>query len=95
MRNYVKIQKKSLLYSYYAYIDTNEFFADAIFIHEHVKVQFGKVGRRENSQYVVVLCKVWKWEEEKFVSAMEKLRDRMLLLGYSEGLHFFDELGIK
>lgn len=49
MRNYVKIEKKSLLYNYYAYIDTEDFFADDIFIQEKVRVQFGKVGRRQNS----------------------------------------------
>lgn len=36
MRNYVKIEKKSLLYNYYAYIDTEDFLADSIFIQENL-----------------------------------------------------------
>ena len=57
MRNYVKIEKKSLLYNYYAYIDTEDFLADSIFIQEKLRVFFGKTGRKQDSQYVVVLCK--------------------------------------
>ena len=41
MRNYVKIEKKSLLYNYYAYIDTEDFLADSIFIQEKLRVFFG------------------------------------------------------
>ena len=92
MRNYVKIEKKSLFYNYYAYIDTEDFLADDIFIQENVRVQFGKVGKRQNSQYVVVLCKVWKWDAEKFVQAMEKIYNKMLLLGHGECLSFFGKL---
>lgn len=46
MRNYVKIEKKSLLFNYYAYIDTEEYLADNIFIQEKLKVFFGKTGRK-------------------------------------------------
>ena len=52
MRNYVKIEKKSLLYNYYAYIDTEDFLADSIFIQEKLRVFFGKTGRKQDSQYV-------------------------------------------
>lgn len=38
MRNYVKIEKKSLLYNCYAYIDTEDFLADSIFIQEKLRV---------------------------------------------------------
>ena len=49
MRNYVKIEKKSLLYNYYAYIDTEDFLADSIFIQEKLRVFFGK-NRKEAGQ---------------------------------------------
>ena len=44
---------------------------------------------------MVVLCKVWKWDAEKFVYAMGKFHNKMLLLGHEECVNFFDELGIK
>ena len=59
------------MYNYYAYIDTEDFLADSIFIQEKLRVFFGKTGRKQDSQYVVVLCKVWEWDAEKFVRAME------------------------
>lgn len=95
MRNYVKIEKKSLLYNYYAYIDTEDFLADSIFIQEKLRVFFGKTGRKQDSQYMVVLCKVWKWDAEKFVHAMEIFYNKLLLLGHGECANFFEELGIK
>ena len=95
MRNYVKIEKKSLLYNYYAYIDTEDFFADSIFIQEKLRVFFGKTGRKQGSQYVVVLCKVWKWVAEKFIHAMEIFYNKLLLLGHGECVKFFKELGMR
>ncbi len=95
MRNYVKIEKKSLLFNYYAYIDTEEYLADKVFIQEKLRVFFGKTGRKQDSQYVIILCKVWKKDAEKFVRAMEKLCNKMILLGYGESVSFFEELGIQ
>ena len=95
MRNYVKIERKSLLYNYYAYIDTEDFLADSIFIQEKLRVFFGKTGRKQDSQYVVVLCKVWKWDAEKFVRAMGIFYNKLLLLGHGESVNFFEELGMR
>ena len=95
MRNYVKIDKKSLLFNYYAYIDTGEYLADSIFVQEKLKVFFGKTGRKKDCQYVVVLCKILKWDAEKFAHAMEMFYNRLLLLGYGECLNLFEKLGIK
>ena len=49
----------------------------------------------EGSQYVVVLCKVWKWDAEKFVRAMEIFYNKLLLLGHGESVNFFEELGMR
>lgn len=91
----MKIEKQSLLFNYYAYIDTEEYLADSIFIQEKLKVFFGKTGRKQDSKYVVVLCKVWKWDAEKFVRAMGMFYDKLLLLGYAGCVNFFEKLGLK
>lgn len=95
MRNYVKIEKKSLLFNYYAYIDTEEYLADSIFIQEKLRVFFGKTGRKPDSQYVVVLCKVWKWDEKKFTHAIEMFYNKLLLLGHAGCVNFFEELCMR
>lgn len=95
MRNYVKIEKKSLLFNYYAYIDTEEYLADSIFIQEKLRVFFEKTGRKQDCQYVVVLCKVWKWDAEKFVYAMGRFYNKLLLLGHGECIIFFEGLGMR
>lgn len=56
---------------------------------------FGKTGRKQDSQYVVVLCKVWKWDAEKFVRAMGIFYNKLLLLGHGECVNFFEELGMR
>lgn len=95
MKNYIRIKKNSLLFNYYAYIDTEDFFADDIFDQEKLRVFLGKVGTKKGSQYLLVLCKVWKWDDEKFGYAMEKFYKKMLLLGHGECVKFFDEIGVK
>lgn len=84
-----------MLFNYYAYIDTEEYLADSIFIQEKLKVFFGKTGRKQDSQYVVVLCKVWKWDAEKFTHAMEMFYNKLLLLEYGEFVNFFEEFGVR
>jgi len=92
MYNYVRIEKKSLFFNYYAYIDTEEFLADTIFIQEKLKVFFGKTGRKQDSHYTIVLCKIWKKDAERFVYSMEILHKKMLLLGHKECSNFFAAL---
>jgi len=81
MRNYVKIQKKSLLYSYYAYIDTNEFFADAIFTHWKNTKSLYRTHYEEVDKFLVKEIQKEKNEnlsvEEQIVRAEEQNRQFM------------------
>ena len=95
MRNYVKIEKKSLLYNYYAYIVRSIFLQTVSLFKRNLECSLGKPGRKQDSQYVVVLCKVWKWDAEKFVRAMEIFYNKLLLLGHGESVNFFEELGMR
>lgn len=40
MKNYLKIEKLSLLYDYLCYVDTDEYLADSIFEQYGAKVEF-------------------------------------------------------
>ena len=92
MRNYVKIEKKSMLFNYYAYVDTEEFLADDIFMKENMKVCREKVGKQEDSEYVVVICKVLKTDKDKFRMVMKDLYYKMIVLGHTKHATFFSEL---
>ena len=41
-KNYWKLQKFSIFYTYYAFIDSQDYLADQLFVKHKVKVDFGK-----------------------------------------------------
>ena len=96
MKNYIKGPKDSLFSYCYAYIDLAEPLADEIFIQEKVRVRFGDIGRlKEESPYRVVLCKIYKWDEKKFLRALKRLEDIMLLSGHTGYLEFMEKITAK
>ena len=82
MKNYIEIDRKSLLFKFFAYLDTNEYLANEMFVQNGLKVFFCKTGRKKDSRYVIVICKVWKKDADRFVRVMDLMNKKMLLLGY-------------
>ncbi len=80
--NYWKLNAPSLLYYHYAFIDTEKYFADQLFIKNKVNVSFGKEYKRENSPYIIIFCKIKKKDEKNFLTALSELKNKMILLGY-------------
>lgn len=89
---YMHLEKINLFYSYYAYFDVPEFFADQLFIQHQVRVHFYGEYQKKGKQYVVVLCRVRKKDEERFLEALSELPRKMLLLGYINYLEDCSEL---
>jgi len=69
-------------------IDTPEYLADSLFIQEQVRVDFGKEYRKEDSAYVMIFCKIRKKDENKFLKALGRLENKMLLMGYRDYRNF-------
>lgn len=84
MKNYVKIDK-GLFRDLYAFIDTPKHFADQLFIKHKVRVYFqrGEMAR-PGDRYVVIFCKVRKKDTCRFITALNELPNKMLLLGYDD-----------
>ncbi|MCD8189197.1 MAG: hypothetical protein LUD78_03085 [Clostridiales bacterium] len=80
--NYWKLDKASLRFYYYAFIDTGEYLADQLFIKHEVKVNFGKEFCKEGANYRVIFCRVKKQDENEFLAALAELNRKMLLLGH-------------
>lgn len=88
----MKLEKFSLLYSYFAFMDTPQYLADQLFIKHQVRVHFMEEYGKPGSQYLVIFCKVLKKDESRFLAALKKLPNKMLLLGhadYTEALEAF------
>ena len=80
-----KLERASLLYAHYIFVDTEEYLADGLFIRHKVTVHFGKkFGKWEDPQYRLILCKVRKRDEARFLAALQELPAKMLLCGYTD-----------
>lgn len=83
---YQHIDRLSLLYTHYAFLDTDAYLADQLFLKHQVQVRFREEYVRDDSPYRVIFCQVRKRDEERFLSALEELPNKMMLLGYTDYL---------
>lgn len=96
--NCIKINKKSLLYFYYAYIDVKDFLADRFFINRQIKIGFIKDYEKHGTEFVVSFVKIYKKDEEIFLIAMEELDKNIKVVGYNDNgeyTKFIEEIGEK
>lgn len=87
MKNYFTLERVSLLYDHYAFIDVPQYYADQLFIRHKVRVHFGKEFQHPDQPYVIIFCKVRKRDRDRFLAALSELDRKMLLCdypGYSE-----------
>ena len=94
-KNYWRLQKFSIFYSHYAFIDSPDYLADQLFIKQKVKVDFDKEYGQEGSNYLVIFCKVRKTKEKEFIRALEELENKMLLMGHKDYLNFCTDMKKK
>ena len=102
VNNYIKCRKSSAIYSYYMYVDTWERKGDRIFDDYNLKLKLTDDIDDGIDIYQLVDVRVRKKDEEKFLEALSKLPNRMLLTGfpdyndYCSGIvPFFEELELK
>ena len=82
-----------LFYLRYAYVDLHErYLADSLLCRHKIPVRFGDEYVKEKEKYMIVTCKVRKKYRKAFEEAMEELKTKMLLLGYTDYEEFCDNL---
>lgn len=84
MKNYWRMKDFSLFSVHYAYVDHSSYQADRLFVQNKVRVKFKGEYTKEESPYCIVLCKVRKKDAERFEEALDRLKSKMLLLGYRD-----------
>lgn len=64
------------------YIDTEDYLADRTFIHEKVRIKFGKEFGKAKSKYIAIIgsCRVKDWDKAE--RALKSLPAAMSLLGH-------------
>ena len=82
---YQRIQKLSMMWRYYAYVDTPNHAADFCMRTNGVStVHFLKEMVKDDSDYIIVFCKVSKRENAEFLAAMKSLPERMKQIGHPD-----------
>ena len=84
MKNYFTLERFSLLYDHYAFIDLPDYYADQLFIQHKVTVRFGNEFQHPDQPYLVIFCKVRKRDRDRFLSALSELNRKMILCGYEK-----------
>ena len=85
MDNYMYLGSSILSrYKKYMYIDCKDYLADDLFIKNAIAVKFESDFTKDDSDYVFVYCKVKKKEKDKFIKTLGELKNKMLLMGYSD-----------
>ena len=92
MKNYWRMKDFSLFSVHYAYVDHSSYQADQLFMQNKVRVKFKGEYAKEESPYRIVFCKVIKKDAEGFEEALDKLKSKMLLLGYRDYSDFCSEI---
>lgn len=68
------------------YSETVPDLADQLFIKHQVRVHFREEYARKDSQYRVIVCRVRKRDQTRFLAALEESPKKMLLLGHTNYL---------
>ena len=84
MKNYWKMKDFSIFLILYAYVDHSSYQADQLFVQNKVRMKFKGECEKADSPYRIVFCKVRKRDAERFEEALDKLKSKMLLLGYRD-----------
>lgn len=73
-------------------MDNNSYLADTLLAQRKIVMKFKEEMARIDSPYCIIFCKVLKRDAQKFEEALEKLKDKMLLLGYRDYVDVCDEI---
>jgi len=84
MKNYWRMKEFSLFTVPYAYVDHSSYQADGLLAQNKVRMKFKGEFAKAESPYCIILCKVRRKDTGRFEEALEKLKNKMLLLGYRD-----------
>ena len=82
----------SLFTDPYAYVDHNSYLANPLLAQRKIAMKFKSEMGRGDSPHCIVFCKALKKDTQRFEKTMEKLNDRMLLLGHGDHGVVCDEI---
>lgn len=92
LTNGFKLQRFSLFYSYFAYLDTPNYHADNLFIKHKVTIKFLREFVHDDWPYVLIFGRCRKNYFPKAVAALNELPNKMLICGHKDYQDFCTKL---
>ncbi len=92
MDNCVMVRCRSPFHYRFVFVDTKEYVSARIFVDKGIKVSRIREMERRDSPFRLIICSIRKKDLEKFVQALEVIKNSVLLLGYREYDTICDEL---
>jgi len=86
------LERFSLFYDHFAFVDTKDYLADGLFIKHKVPVVFGDEFARSDSSYLVIFCKCRKKYTNALMAALQELPNKMMICGFSDYPQFCEKL---
>lgn len=84
MDNFWKLDDRAILTVPYVYVDHFRYLADNLFVERKVRIKWQEELEKKDSPYLIIFCRVWKRDMAGFEEALEKLKDKMLLMGHRD-----------
>lgn len=81
-RLYWHLEKFSLRHVYFAYFDVPQYLADPLFVKREVMVWYDQKFKRPDKPYVMIICHVRKKDAQRFMEALEELKNSMVICGH-------------
>lgn len=82
--NYIRIDAKSPFHVKYIYADRPKKYSRGVFFRNRIKVKETGVSHKEGDPYILVTCVIKKWDEKKFLEALEDLEGTLIRMGHSD-----------
>lgn len=82
----------SLFSRQFAFVDSEDCLAAPLFDAQGVRLHAVRWYQREGCSYIFVVCKVRKLDTGRFLEALSKLPNKMLLCGHPDYIDFCHEL---
>ena len=85
MNNYICLTSSKLSrYTQCMYVNCKTYLAYDLIIKNKITVKFEGDFTKDDSDYIFVYCKVKKKDHDKFIKTLRKLKNKMLIMGYSD-----------
>lgn len=81
---YIRTDETNPFHVKYIYADRPKKYLKGVFYRNRIKVKETGVSRKDGDPYILVTRVIKKWDEKKFLEALEDLEGTLIRMGHSD-----------